>query len=83
LLRTSSKVFPADDELSWAEAEAKCVSMDGHLVTINTPVEQDFVSQQIVLGSIQYVWIGLNDLRSFNEFEWVDGSPVRWIRLLN
>jgi len=63
--------------LTWAEAEAQCVSLDGHLVTISTSVEQDFISQKIVLGPAPYVWIGLNDLRSTNEFEWVDGTPVR------
>ena len=55
---------------SFYDAEAFCVSLGGHLVTINSQVENDW------LVSIGFTaMIGLTDQAEEGTFVWADGSP--------
>ncbi|WP_171597133.1 PA14 domain-containing protein [Marinifilum caeruleilacunae] len=47
------------------------LDLGGHLVTINSQAENDWLDAQ--LGGI---WIGLTDASSEGNFEWVTGEPV-------
>ncbi|XP_055019912.1 aggrecan core protein-like, partial [Boleophthalmus pectinirostris] len=58
------------ERLTWAEAELNCRDLEAHLVSINSPEEQRFVSD---LGRV-YQWIGLNDREEEGNFTWTDGS---------
>ena len=49
--------------------------MQGHLVTVNSPAEQDFLATTFPLWG---AWIGLSDSRSEGSFEWVTGEPVTY-----
>ncbi|XP_041577100.2 brevican core protein isoform X1 [Taeniopygia guttata] len=57
---------------SWEEAESQCRHYGGHLATILTPEEQDFINDQYR----EYQWIGLNDRTIEGDFQWSDGSPL-------
>ncbi|NXY20006.1 PGCB protein, partial [Atrichornis clamosus] len=57
---------------SWEDAETQCRHYGGHLATITTPEEQDFINDQYR----EYQWIGLNDRTIEGDFQWSDGSPL-------
>ncbi|NXO43558.1 PGCB protein, partial [Locustella ochotensis] len=57
---------------SWEDAESQCRHYGGHLATILTPEEQDFINDQYR----EYQWIGLNDRTIEGDFQWADGSPL-------
>ncbi|XP_054507342.2 brevican core protein isoform X2 [Agelaius phoeniceus] len=57
---------------SWEDAESQCRHHGGHLATILTPEEQDFINDQYR----EYQWIGLNDRTIEGDFQWSDGSPL-------
>ncbi|XP_066193811.1 brevican core protein isoform X3 [Sylvia atricapilla] len=57
---------------SWEDAESQCRHYGGHLATILTPEEQDFLNDQYR----EYQWIGLNDRTIEGDFQWSDGSPL-------
>uniref|UniRef100_A0A914C393 C-type lectin domain-containing protein n=1 Tax=Acrobeloides nanus TaxID=290746 RepID=A0A914C393_9BILA len=61
-----------DEPESWYDAEANCQRWRGHLVSINSESENNFIKQ---LHS-WYVWIGLNDIAKEDRFEWVDSGKI-------
>ena len=70
--------------ITWTDAEAAAqanflAGVSGHLVTINSQAEWDFVVSEF---PINYTWIGLTDQFQEGNFYWVTGEPVtftRWI----
>ncbi|CAN0317924.1 unnamed protein product [Lampetra fluviatilis] len=58
--------------LPWAEAEEACRSVGGHLASVASRDENNFI---LALGS-DYQWIGLNDRSSEGDFRWSDGSQL-------
>lgn len=66
--------------LDWKQAQAEAVALGGHLVTINSQVEQDFITNTFLSGANKNrkYWIGLNDEASEGNFVWVSGEPVTY-----
>lgn len=69
--------YVAADLKSFEDAEADCVKWGGapglgHLVSITSQVEQDFVNEL----ATQNVWIGATDKASEGDFVWPEGAPV-------
>ena len=60
---------------SWTEAKAHCESLGGHLVTITSQEEQDFVSSLVTEKNIAS-WIGAS--WSNNQFVWVTGETFNY-----
>ncbi|KAM3918680.1 brevican core protein [Leptodactylus fuscus] len=60
------------DRKRWEEAETHCREYGGHLVSIVTPEEQDFVNNKYK----DYQWTGLNDRTIEGDFQWSDGNPL-------
>jgi hypothetical protein len=65
----------------WDQAEAEAVSLGGHLVSLNSTEENDFITS--TFGFTEEFFIGLRQnlsSPSFSEpaggFEWVNGDPV-------
>jgi cysteine-rich repeat protein len=68
-----------DQPLSFAEAAARCVSGDGHLVTFDDDREWREVTEQLLGGgNAPAVWIGLKneDRNGVRDFGWIDGGRV-------
>ena len=68
-----------DNKTTWTEAEAYCEAMGGHLVTITSQEEQDFILEYITdyASSAEDIWIGLTDSHSEGDWShWVTGEPV-------
>ncbi|XP_069042017.1 neurocan core protein isoform X1 [Lepisosteus oculatus] len=59
---------------TWEDAEKDCREHNGHLASIHTPEEQDFVNG---LGR-ENAWIGLNDRTVEEDFQWTDTMAVQY-----
>ena len=62
---------------SWEGAEAHCVSLGMHLVTINSEEENEKVGE-LIQGLTDFIWIGLNDRALDEKWEWSSGVPVTY-----
>lgn len=60
-----------DEELTWVEAKSKCEEMGGHLVTITSQEEQEFVQTLLENGQKRQYWIGL---KTDGDVAWVTGE---------
>ncbi|XP_036418069.1 CD209 antigen-like protein C [Colossoma macropomum] len=67
----SSYYYISTKRKTWAEARQDCRERGADLVIINSREEQDFIKKEN-----KYVWIGLSDLQTEGEWEWVDGSAL-------
>ncbi|CAB4029290.1 macrophage mannose receptor 1-like, partial [Paramuricea clavata] len=68
------------DYLTWPEAEKKCqrIGNNGHLVSIHSQSQQNFIrSLQRRRESIP-MWIGLNDLGTEANYKWTDESTYNY-----
>ena len=72
------------DRGTWTEAYAKCKKAGGHLVTITSGAEQDFIFSQIKKHEGNVFWLGLRLAGSswawvtneeFGYTNWADGQP--------
>ncbi|XP_032367309.1 brevican core protein isoform X1 [Etheostoma spectabile] len=64
---------------SWEAAEQHCRLCGGHLLSVMTPEEQDYINDRYR----EYQWIGLNDRTIEGDFRWSDGNPLlyeNWFR---
>ncbi|XP_028282339.1 brevican core protein isoform X2 [Parambassis ranga] len=57
---------------SWEAAEQHCRMCGGHLASVMTPEEQDYINDR----NREYQWIGLNDRTIEGDFRWSDGNPL-------
>ncbi|XP_046732953.1 neurocan core protein isoform X1 [Silurus meridionalis] len=57
---------------TWEDAEKDCRELSGHLTSVTSSVEQDFLTG---LGH-DNVWIGLNDRTVEEDFQWTDNMDL-------
>ncbi len=71
-----------DYELSWSFARDLCQNMGGHLVTITSPEENEFVASMINKGSKEAYWLGALDYVNYptenGEYRWVTDEPFEY-----
>lgn len=68
------QLFDGDD-IRWMDAKKKCEKIGGHLVTITSADEQQFIEQLIDEGEKTFYWIGATDSgREPNNYYWVTGE---------
>jgi hypothetical protein len=63
------------DMRTWPEAEMFCAGLGGHLASIHSTAENDFIFQEINAFSHDKAWIGFNDRAVEGTFVWTDASP--------
>ena len=65
---------------NWSDSEAAAVRFGGHLATIRSVAEQNFVFSRFgAYGGQQHLlWIGLTDTGSPLNFRWTSGAPVTY-----
>lgn len=64
-------------ELNWQAAELAAINNGGHLASIHSLEEQEFLWNTFGAdeeGNARDLWIGLNDISIEGEYEWTDGS---------
>ncbi|CAG5867752.1 unnamed protein product [Menidia menidia] len=62
--------FETEAVRSWQEAEARCVSEQGHLASFHSQEELSFLTAHMPAES----WVGLNDISAENHFVYTDGT---------
>lgn len=64
-------------KMSWVDAKAYCEGLGGHLVTITSQTEQDFVCENFtkIYGTAM---IGLSDADNEGDWEWVTGEVFNY-----
>ncbi|KAK7093930.1 hypothetical protein V1264_007610 [Littorina saxatilis] len=73
--------FHISNKREFVEAERECEANGGHLVSISDIATQSFVYNTL-RDELRYsgvVWIGLSDRAVEGHFQWIDGSPVRYV----
>ena len=68
------KVF--DSGMTWNEAKAYCESIGGHLVTITTKAEQNFVFSLVSKAARKYYFLG--GFRGDNTWNWVTKEEFKY-----
>ena len=63
-------------QLTWSQAQAEAVSVGGNLVSINDAGEETWLKS--TFGTSEGFWIGINDLATEGNFEWISGQPVTY-----
>jgi len=71
----SYKLF--DTSMDWNSAQQYCESLGGHLVTINSADEQQFVSTIASKSSKKNVWLGATKGEN-GKFSWVTGEDAQF-----
>ena len=61
--------------MSWAQAEAEAVAHGGHLASLNSAAENQWVFSAFGGSS---TWIGFNDIQQEGQWVWTDGSAVTY-----
>lgn len=67
-----------DKQISWENAKLLAAELGGHLVTITSTNEYNFVKEMAKQGSSSSYWIGFTDKASFQDFKWVTGEKVTY-----
>ncbi|TKR68165.1 hypothetical protein L596_024183 [Steinernema carpocapsae] len=65
-----------DDKENWYVAKDNCHKWGGHLVSIESEAENEFVKGL----HHRFAWIGINDIQKEGEHVWIDGSPSEFRR---
>ena len=61
-----------DLHISWHEAKAHCEALGGHLATITSQEEQDFITE---LADGRYLFLGASDEIAEDTWLWITGEP--------
>jgi hypothetical protein len=65
--------YRSTGSMTWTDARQACINMGGHLVTVTTAAENNFIFNLWPSG-----WIGLTDEVSEGTWRWVTGEPYTW-----
>jgi hypothetical protein len=65
--------YRSTSSMTWTAARQACINMGGHLVTVTTPAENNFIFSLWPSG-----WIGLTDEVNEGQWRWVTGEPYSW-----
>lgn len=70
------RYFLSDTFGSWTTAQTQAESAGGHLVTITSQAEQDFLVN--AFGGVDLLWIGFTDRLVEGKFQWIDGETATY-----
>lgn len=63
------------DKTTWFEARDRCLAEGGHLVSITSEREMEFVNR--LVGS-EGAWTGASDAKREGEWHWITGEPFQY-----
>ncbi|MBE7019138.1 MAG: C-type lectin domain-containing protein [Ruminococcaceae bacterium] len=67
-----------EEGLTWEEAKVACEQKGGHLVTITSKQEQDFVETLIAKGNKNGYWLGGYAASQNEDFQWVTEEAMEY-----
>ncbi len=70
-----SQYYISGQSQSWTNAQSTCSGLGGHLVTINSAAENNFI---LSIHSPTRQWIGFTDQDVEGDWQWVTGEPVTY-----
>lgn len=65
--------YRSTGSMTWTDARQACINMGGHLVTVTSAAENNFI-----FGLWPSGWIGLTDEVTEGVWKWVTGEPYSW-----
>jgi len=68
--------YVSDGFYQWPDARDLAAARGGHLVTITSQGESDFIFQTFPQGMVYGPWIGLYNTGQLGQFAWVTGEPL-------
>uniref|UniRef100_A0A3P9J6E8 C-type lectin domain-containing protein n=1 Tax=Oryzias latipes TaxID=8090 RepID=A0A3P9J6E8_ORYLA len=68
----------SEDVKSWQDAEDHCSRQQGHLASIHSQEELSFLTGE-KRSRPTSAWVGLNDIKSENQFVYTDGTPADFL----
>ncbi|XP_053408178.1 uncharacterized protein LOC123560994 isoform X2 [Mercenaria mercenaria] len=69
-------LFSVDgDTTFWGDAKDRCEILGGHIISIHSEQEKDFIALN-VYGISHGMWLGMQDLNDDRRFDWSDNSPL-------
>ncbi|XP_078722800.1 C-type mannose receptor 2-like isoform X1 [Lampetra fluviatilis] len=72
LIRASN----SSEYVNWDSANLVCHSRGGHLVTVQSPLEQAFLLSNMVPNTNGHLYIGLTDRNKMDEYLWTENLPL-------
>ncbi|HMP30914.1 MAG TPA: HYR domain-containing protein, partial [Saprospiraceae bacterium] len=72
-----SAYYQSQSLLNWEDARINAIANGGHLVTISSVGENQFIFENLDSES-QNLWIGLNDIAEEGNFTWANGQPLTY-----
>ncbi len=67
-----------DKDLDWDGAKKYCESLGGHLATISSKEENDFIYELMIDSGYTSAYFGLTDEDEEGTWVWVNGEPVEY-----
>ena len=68
-----------DESMSWTEAKEYCENLGGHLVTITSSEEQEFINESLLsIGEKSTYFIGLSRTDANSQWNWVTGEAFEY-----
>ncbi|MCL1951780.1 MAG: hypothetical protein FWF60_03020 [Oscillospiraceae bacterium] len=64
--------------MTWHDAKRKCEELGGHLATITSQAEQNFIEGLITNHERNIYWLGGTDETQSGQWEWVTGEPFEY-----
>ncbi len=72
-----AKYFISDHPSNWVDARSNTEANGGHLVSINSVEENNYIHSNINPGTGS-VWTGLTTINSPGDFQWINGDPLTY-----
>jgi hypothetical protein len=66
-----------DEPLGWSGAVAYCEQLGGHLVTITSAKENDFLYRTFGIDGVN-IWLGATDRDTEGVWQWITGEPWQY-----
>ena len=67
-----------DTPMTWDEAKAYCESLGGHLATITSAEENNFIKDLVSSGTKNVYWLGASDAEQEGVWKWVTSEPFEF-----
>ncbi|MCR5736161.1 MAG: Ig-like domain-containing protein [Eubacterium sp.] len=67
-----------ENEMGWKDAQEYCTKLGGHLVTITSKEENDFLVETFLKSRKKGVLIGFSDEKTEGNWEWITGEKAEY-----